>query len=460
MRIVQCAAAMPMPQIAVAAVERSPATLVVKTSHQKRGGPSVTIGTIGVSGTLSSGRVLAVLGRYLDSLGTCYMRDPAVTKAVVQYRITIAHDGSVAAIEGAGATTLGVRLDGCIKRVIRAATFPPPPGGGTSLAMVPLIFDATGAAEEPELLQDGPEPWTPFARDTATPGPAAIGAARATEAALRGKLSAIGACFGATTTGSLRVMLEIGVGGSPGIVRAGGLGDAKGEACVKKALHGMKVVTPVDEHVEVACDLARGDARPWRVALEGYGVIDIEPGQLRHGTATLVPGVTDPTPLPPNTYVVVARPDTPGAMLQLALMWASEAGAVLLAVRDSATAPMFLGIGDTATSHDGNGLARASLRVNRTAVIGCAGRTKHEAKLDGVGAVAQAIATKCRSLKCAPALLVAIDSDARAIDLLEVASAARRAGFDRVLLGSHVSACDDAPAPKKPRHGIDEFELE
>jgi hypothetical protein len=61
-------------------------------------------------------------------------------------------------------------------------------------------------------------------------------------------------------------MLEINVSGELGDVRTGGLGDARGEGCVTRALGGLRVVTPVEEHVEIACDLARGDAQPWRVS--------------------------------------------------------------------------------------------------------------------------------------------------------------------------------------------------
>jgi hypothetical protein len=279
------------------------------------------------------------------------------------------------------------------------------------------------------------------------------------EAVLQKRAPAIGACFGPKgPTGSLRVMLEIGVGGEVGMVRSGGLGDAKGEACVTELLRKVAVVTPIDEHVEVACDLARGDARPWRLALDSYGVIEVEPTQLRHGEHTLVPGGAQPESLPVNTYVVVAQPDTPGGMLQAAMMWVADAYVLMLAVRDGAGPPTFLGIADTGADSDAQ--ARASLRVNKTTVTACANGTTHEAKLADLGPLVHKLADTCRSRGCAPALFVGIDSDAVARDLIEVASAARRAGFARVLFQTSDAACIAAPKPQRPRRPTLDIDLE
>lgn len=268
---------------------------------------------------------------------------------------------------------------------------------------------------------------------------------RATGATVRARLPAIERCFqGPAPAGSLRVMLEVAAGGEVQAVRAGGLGDAVGEACVARALTGTEVVMPTETEAEVACDLARGDARSWRIALDaGYEVIELERDRLRHEAATLVPGATDPGPLPRGTYVVVARPDSPGAMLQLALLWAREATAVLLAIGDGATAPLYLGIGEPAVS-DADAELRPRLRVDREQVTGCVGRTTREAALrDGaaVDTLVRRLATRCREISCTPILLVGIDSDAVAGDLLEIAGAARRAGFDRVLFGGSELGC-------------------
>jgi hypothetical protein len=220
------------------------------------------------------------------------------------------------------------------------------------------------------------------------------------------------------------------------------------------------VATPMDEHVEVACDLARGDAQPWRVApAAGYSVIEIERAQLRHGKDTLVPGATDPVPLPVSTYLVLARPQTPGAMVQLALLWANDASAVVLGLVDDkpGAMPLFLGIGHTAVTQgdDGNGeTVRPALRVNAKTVTGCVNRATQRANLSdptAVGVLVQRLATKCRSITCTPTLLVAVDSDAVTKDLAEITGAARRAGFERVLFGGSELGCQEvAPATRKP----------
>jgi hypothetical protein len=236
-----------------------------------------------------------------------------------------------------------------------------------------------------------------------------------------------------------------------GSVRAGGMGDREAEACAAKALAGLRVMTPQQEHVEVACDLARGDAAPWRLSTGGgYDVIDVERLQLRHGTETLAPGSGDAEPLPSETYVVIARPDTPGGMLQLALMWARDASGILLAVADGKPAPLFLGMGNATGSvtDDDIPTLRPALRVGGKEATGCIGKTTHKAPIANaveVSGVLQKLAARCHQIKCSPTLVVAIDSDAMTRDLVEVAGAARRAGFDRVLFGGPELGCSAAP---------------
>ena len=313
----------------------------------------------------------------------------------------------------------------------------------------------------------GPGPWTPYSVDTTLPGPAAAIAARGAEAVVRGRLGAIDACFsGPAPTGSLRAMLELGVDGVLGAVRVGGLGDARGEACTARAFDGLRVVTPVEGRAEIACDLARGDAQPWRVTpTAGYEVIDVERSQLRHGADTLVPGTSDPEALPETAYVVLLRRETPGAMLQLALLWANDATSVVVAVEQAAGAPVFLGIGHTAItqSDDDSEEVHPALRIDAKSITGCVGRATHPAKLSDPAAVDAALhqlAAKCRSMQCSSTLAVAIDSDAVVRDLVEVVGAARRAGFDRVVLGGSELGCSAKAAPKKPRNRDDEVEDE
>ncbi|HEY6176265.1 MAG TPA: hypothetical protein VIX73_17540, partial [Kofleriaceae bacterium] len=68
-----------------------------------------------------------------------------------------------------------------------------------------------------------------------------------------------------------------------------------------------------------------------------------------------------------------------------------------------------------------------------------------------VDGLARKVAARCRGVRCSASLGVAIDADATASQLLDVAGAARRAGFERVLLGSY-SGCA-APKLARPAAG-------
>jgi hypothetical protein len=431
---------------------------------------AVSLGVPSITGSLGRDPVTAVVRARLGELKTCYANEPSnssLAKAIVVYRFTIARDGKVM-YANASAQVSG-SLDGCVKRVLRALVFPVPPGGDSVIVSLPVVFDSTGTLVPPEGAgkPTDAEPWTPFAH-TGASTPAAAGAARVSEAAMRARLAAMEACFtGPTPTGSLRVMLDLDVMGELGTVRVGGLGDAAVEACLAGSLAGLHVVTPIPAAVEVACDVARGDAQPWRIApTAGYDLIEADRARLHHGATVVIPGASDPEPLPSATYVIVAQPDTPGAMLQLALMWANDAETVMLALRDGRASPLFLGLGHTAVAQGDDDLdvVRPALRVGAKMVTGCVGRGTHQAALSdpaGVGSLVQRLATRCRTLGCSPTLLVAIDSDAVARDLVEITGAARRAGFDRVLLGGSELGCQltpRAPAERRPLVDGPDFE--
>ncbi len=434
---------------------------------------SVAIGTPTAAGAPAVGApavgapavdaIAAMLRAKLGELKTCYANDTSdasPAKSVVVYRFTIMADGKPANPR-ASAPVISSALDVCVKRVLRTLSFAKPAGGELAVS-VPLVFDSTGTLVMPARPQGlEADVWTPYAHASTPTLDAARGAVRVSEAAVRSRLAAIDRCFpGPSPTGSARLMLDIDVTGELGPVRVGGLGDAAVEACVAKALGGLHVMTPSPTAVEIACDLARGDAQPWRLAADaGYQVIEAERVKLRHGPTELVPGASDPAPLEPDTYLVLAQRDTPGALLQLALLWANEAS-VMFGVRDGAGAPLFLGMGHTLNtdieeSADTDAV-RPALRVGGKTVTGCVSRGTHEAKLSepaAIGALVQRLAARCRTLGCAPTLPVAIDSDAVARDLIEVTAAARRAGFDRVLLGGSELGCpvpqrSNPPAPR------------
>jgi len=472
-RLVGCAAATPRPLVSEAVVastvsagspwqqRKAKPTVVEGSGFDVGKRASVSLGTPTVTGALATAKVVARVKLSLPELNSCYARDQSnasPAKSAVVYRMTVDSSGQVTGTD-VSTQVLSPNLDACVRRVLRLISFGAPPVAGASTVSYPIVFDSTTIPVARPVEPGGNvDPWTPFALLTSPAAANAAGAARVAEAAVRTRLEAIEKCFaGPTPTGSLRAMLEIDLMGELGTVRIGGLGDVQGEACVAKALVGLHVIAPKPEAVEVACDLARGDAQAWRVAPSaGYGVIEAEHAKLHHDADTVLPG-TEPDPLPSKTYLVVARGDASGAMLQLALAWANDADAVLVAMHDGTAAPIFLALGHTSASHGDDSLvtetSRAALRVGAKLLTGCVNHATHEAKLsDGaaVGALVQRLATRCRTLHCAQTLLVSMDGDAVARDLVEITGAARRAGFERVLLGGTELACD-APPPTKPR---------
>lgn len=457
-RLVRCAPATPPPQAADAVEEvtsvrtgggrgfgyRAPlGTLTAKKQ------PRLTFGGGSIDGPITRAELAAIVKTKHAGLMSCFTTAAFGSgRAAVIYTMNVAADGSVSSVASTSNMLAG-SLDACIRRMLRTARFPAKPA--PSKVSLPLVYDTTGAfaapSEKPDIAIE-PDPWTPFAIGTTPPTPTAPGAARATEAAVRQRLGTIDTCFATPgSTGSLRILVELDISGDLASVRVGGIGNKEAERCAAKALAGLHVMTPAQEHVEVACDLARGDAEPWRVSPgAGYELIEVSARGLRHGTETVVPGASDPEPLPAETYVVVAKPDTLGGMLLLALMWARDATAVLLAVADGKTPPIFLGMGNATAAEetdDGEGL-RPALRVGSKQVTGCIGRASHTAAVTSsseIGGVLQRLATRCRTARCAPTLVVSLDSDARVRDLLEVSGAARRAGFDRVLFGGSELGC-------------------
>ncbi len=416
---------------------------------------AVSFGTIVTDGAIGAGDVAALARVKQPNMLACFGA-AGMSRFAVTYKFTIGSDGAVGQVDTTS-RSLGGALDSCLRGAFRSLRFPA--RGATTAVTFPVVYDSTGAFAVPEKQEPTiePDPWTPFAIDNRAVTTAAAGAARATEAAMRGRVAAIDKCFAnPASTGSLRILLELDIAGELSSVRAGGIGDKDGELCAARSLAGLKVLTPSQEHVEIACDLSRGDAAPWRVSpAAGYEVIDIDARGLKHGTDVVVPGVSEPEPLPAETYVVVARPDTLGGMLQLALMWARDA-TVLLSVGDGKAPPVFLGMGNASPAEEDGEALRPAIRVGKEFATGCIGRATHKANVTSsteLGGLMQKLAARCRMLSCAPTLVVAMDSDARASDLLELAGAARRNGFDRVLFGGSELGC--TPELKKKNEDVE-----
>lgn len=320
--------------------------------------------------------------------------------------------------------------------------------GGVVGGVVGGSFDGRAAPAEPEPPPElDVEPWSPFASRMWSPPPTAPTIARATEAALRGRLATIGACFTAPApTGSLRAMLELSPAGELTGARVGGMGDHAIDTCVRSALRGLRVVTPTSEFVELACDLSRGDAQPWRVTPQGsYAVVTATRTGVTYEGKTITPGASEPEPLPVrNATLVIVDPEAPGTIVELALTWAAESDTILLALRAPSGSPAFLGLGRTSVSDtDGPSVdaVDVTLNVSNRLVTACQQTSVDQAKLSdpaAVGALVNRIAARCRKARCPSTIAVALDGGAAARDLVEVLGTLRRAGLERVLIGGTV----------------------
>jgi hypothetical protein len=180
-------------------------------------------------------------------------------------------------------------------------------------------------------------------------------------------------------------------------------------------------------------------------------VLEAGPRGVRHGEQLVTPGIVAPRPLPADqTFLVIASPDTPGAMIELALEWTEQGDATLIALRDGLRAPLVVGVARTA--HQIGGAEPVStwpaLRVSRGAVTACVDRASQHAPFGdpvAVDILVRRVAARCRGQHCSASLGVTIDADATALQLLDVAGAARRAGFERVLLGSYAGCAAARP---------------
>jgi len=421
------------------------------------GAPRVIAGSPTVTGPLDKTVVERLVRSHLPQLRACYERElpgyPEMTGTVI-VTFLAGPDGRVATTSVL-ASGVAPAVSACAVQVVQTLQFPT---GQPISVSYPFQFVVGGEPAEPPRAVAAPglragAPWTPFALGDELPPRTARQIARATEGAIRGELAAIAACFtGPEPVGSLRAMIAVRGDGSIDSARTGGLGDA-GEACAARRLAELQVLTPAREPAEIACDFARGDARPWRVApIAGYTVLEATAHGVRHGDDLVTPGVVAPRPLPAEqTFLVVASPDTPGAMLELALEWTEQGDATVIALSDGPRAPLVIGVARTAHQIGGVEAATAwpGLRVGRRTVLACVDRASQHVALGDPVAVddlARRVAARCRGLRCSASLGVTIDGDATAGQLLEVAGAARRAGFERVLLGSYTRCQPVKPA--------------
>lgn len=469
LRLVGCAPAAPLPRTGTDPGSPGPSggddefgaiTYAAPVRPRSRTGvPRVIAGAPTVTGPLDRVVVERLVRSHLPQLRACYERElaayPEMT-GTVTVTFVAGPDGKVAATSVLG-SGVAPAVSACAVQVMQALQFPT---GQPISVSYPFQFVVGGEPAEPPRAVPSPgmhpgAPWTPFALGDEPPSRTARLVARATEGAIRRTLPGIAACFsGPAPLGSLRAMLAVRGDGSIESARAGGLGDVA-EACVARRLAELHVLIPAHDPAEIACDFARGDARPWRIAPgAGYTVLEAGPHGVRHGDDVVTPGVVAPRPLPADqTFLVVAGPDTPGAMIELAVEWTEQGDATLIALRDGPRAPLVIGVARTAHQLGGAEAATAwpALRVGSRMVTACVDRASLRAALAdpvAVDALARRVAARCRGLRCSASLAVTIDADASASQLLEVAGAARRAGFERVLLASYTGCQPARPAPR------------
>lgn len=465
LQLLRCTSATPLPVLADDGVSFGGLTKAetLELRRAKRVPPSVrgsqvVLGAATMLGTFDRAVLARVLGAQVPSLRACYERELAKAAKVtarLDVAFTIETDGRVAGVASGLRTSPG--LGQCVTRVVSGLRFPAPPGGVAVRVSYPITFDAPGSAAPTAtnwLETSGapaPEvptsPWTPFALADGTPLTVAPILARVTETAVRQRLDRLGACFPAPApTGSLRILLQLDPGGDLRGVRVGGLGDPASEACLRRALVGLHVLSPTLDGAEVACDLSRGDAQRFRVTPASYEVITTTALGMSHGGQTFELGASEPEPLPANqTYLILLRPETPGTVLELALGWAFEGDATLIATERGAAPPVLVGVGRSTfalgDAHDPIGALDVSLEVTRDRLAACVGSTAEDAALAdprAIDALLARLAQRCRKGTCASTLGLVVEGGANGDRLVTVVDAVRRAGFERTLIGGGV----------------------
>ena len=462
--VVGCAPAARPPLISSAGLDVDPlgtARELARFRVRARGGhepstraPAVELEPVVViNGSLDSATVTRELRSIAPAIERCLARQSDALRAALTLTMSLVvePDGVLMVERLAGGA--GPQVWQCVQNAISAQRLPA--AGAATRISLRLKLDPVGLAPAPAAQATEPrrtEPWTPYAIELAEPLDSAPQFARNLEAALRRKAGALDACFShSNATGSLRAMIELDTHGRVAGARIGGLGERAVESCVRDAIAELVVATPSADTAELACDLSHGDASPWRVAPEaGYQVIDAAPTAITYGGTTLAPD-GDTEPLSGGaTYLILVDPATSGAQLDRALTWAHDGDATLVALRTPAGPPVVIGVGRSIYSvvdDDEPEATSLTIVVGRSELTACertprargvTSATSDAALSDprAVSALLGELAARCRETSCTGTLGVAVDKAAVVRDLVEVLSAARIHGFDRVMIGS------------------------
>jgi hypothetical protein len=453
-QLVRCAPATPVPHLGQmhGAFDTAPLGLqLARYPVQPRRPTFVAVGPATDNTTaLPGAKIVEIIGAVTDALATCWDDDDRATERSVQYRLTLRDGAVVAAEPRAAPSARGANPnDACLRRALAGLKFAGSARQGR--VTVTLWFSSDHLPMPPKVADEttplaATMPWTPYAVDAAAPGRGAAAVGHALESVVRARLPAIDACFTRPEpTGSERLVLAVAVSGEVGAVRSGGLGDAALDACITQAMAGARVMVLADEYLQIACDLARGNAEPWRVAPDaGYTVI-------RLGREPEAPRAPDGLPL--GSYLVIAQVETPGAAVDHALARVGRSGGAMLALDGGdRRPPRFLAMAEGGAGPIDPG--GASVRVGAQIVTACVRRTEHAAPVrdaDAISRIAQDLARTCAGRSCQRATLaIGLEPAARVDALVEVVRAMRRAGFERALITTSSSVCPKGPAIEPP----------
>ncbi|MGE5181967.1 MAG: AgmX/PglI C-terminal domain-containing protein [Acidobacteriota bacterium] len=458
LELVRCTGA-PLPPIAEDPLGGGPYGVI---GHGHPNAASTSIGQASTRGDLDKAVIRRYIRRNLQKITYCYEQqlvvDPKL-EGTIDAHFVIDHEGNVTSSKADG---LDPKVAACVALVIAGIHFPKPAGAGGVHVNYPFTFRSAGSdpvqtvsppppSPPPPPDTDPPPPppddtgaiasvlgggrrlgttfeaWTPYALAESTAD--ATAASTAASQAIEGKLAELDHCFATgNASGSLRAMLAFSNAGAITRVRVGGLGDAAVESCLRARLRSLALPAQ-PAALELACDLRRGGDQPWRVTpAAGYRVIAVhkdrvDPSAYQHPVGK------------GEVVLVIADADTPEGPIRAAFDLAGPAAATLLAV-GSGAAPTFAAVATMTGSADRDAV-ELSVQDGKLVPAMAAPPMPGEplAQAEHVLAAARA---RCGSPACAA--LLALDHLPPAQDLLTIALAARRAGFERVGIRDHAAS--------------------
>jgi len=309
----------------------------------------------------------------------------------------------------------------CLKHIVMELKFPAPPKDMTRVTQ-PLTF-AWAPYTQPVAE---PTAWMPYASTSQlVPLEVAVTASVALQKVM--PTAKIAECMKPEHTGSVRTIARIGLDGSVIAARTGGLGDDHVQACMSAAIVGVKTGAAVPLVTEVACDFVRGDPKPWLVDPRAGNVIKtIE----RHP----LPDKVDPA----ATYTVLIAPSDVGYKHEEeALAFARRGAAYIVALDGNDGLPaqfLYAGRGVGAAPEPTTPLL---LDGNEPLKIcnGLLDATASAPFADAEKLLANA-AKRCARRPCGTLLTISNAMSQSSVRAATLVAAARRAGFERIRLGS------------------------